>query len=275
MKKYGFLSVSLLIFAIALFLNLFRPDNHHDSPTPKAHAERVSEYTTLAVLYQQTAAEVRAMQYQTFNFAKTVLDEKLRTSKGAKKPAIVVDIDETVLDNSQYQAQCILGNFQYPVLWDEWCMLAKAPAIPGAVEFLNYAHSKKVAVFYISNRKAHLMDATVKNLSDAGFPNVKDPFLLLRTNESSKNKRREIIQKDYEILMLFGDNMGDFSGDWEHNNINDRFEITDAQKNLFGKTYFILPNSTYGDWEGAIYNYDFSLENAVKYRMRKEALKGF
>lgn len=275
MKKYGLLSVSLFIFSTALLLNLISSKNTPNAPAPKAHAERVNEYMTLAVLYHQTAAEVRALQYQTFNIAKTVLDEKLRIFKGQKTPAIVVDIDETVLDNCQYQAQCILDNFQYPVKWDEWCLLAEAPAIPGAAEFLNYAHSKKVSVFYVSNRKAHLKDATVKNLVEAGFPNVKDPFVMLRTDESSKNKRREMISKDYEILMLFGDNTGDFSGEWEHKNIEDRFRITDDNRSLFGKTYFVLPNSTYGDWEGAIYNYDFSLENAVKYRLRKEALKGF
>ncbi len=275
MKRYGFLSVSLLFLATALFLNLLIPEKTKHIPNPKAHAERVNEYMTLAVLYQQTAAEVKALQYQAYNVSKTVLDQKLRTYKGKKKPAIVVDIDETVLDNCQYQAQCILGNFQYPLRWDEWCLLAEAPAIPGAADFLNYADSKKVSVFYVSNRKAHLKDATVRNLIKEGFPNVKDQFLLLRTDESSKNKRRDLIMKDYEILMLFGDNLGDFSDDWEHTNIEDRFRITDEQKELFGNTYIVLPNSTYGDWEGAIYNYDFSHENAVKYRLRKDAMKGF
>jgi len=274
MKNYRLISFSILLLTAALILNVLRPaTNSH--PAPRSEAERLAEYTILAVLYQQTAAEVRALQYQTFNMAKPVLDEKLKSYKGKKKPAVVVDIDETVLDNCQYQAQCILGNFLYPIRWDEWCLLGSAPAIPGAAEFLNYAHSKNVAVFYVSNRKAHLKEATVKNLLNEGFPNVKDPFMMLRSAESSKINRRVQIEKDYEILMLFGDNMNDFSGDWEHKNIEDRFNTTDQKKNMFGNTYFVLPNSTYGDWEGAIYHYDFSHENAVKYRLRKEALKGF
>jgi 5'-nucleotidase (lipoprotein e(P4) family) len=275
MKKQILLSASIMIFSIVLAVLAFMPKSPQALPAPRSMAERLNEYMTLAVLYQQTAAEVRAMQYQTYNSAKPVLDAQLKAYRGSKKPAVVVDIDETILDNCQFQAQCILGNFQYPVRWDEWCNLAIAPAIPGSVEFLNYAHSKGVAVFYVSNRKAHLKDATVKNLVDAGCPNVKDQFLLFRTAENSKTARRAIIEKDHEILMLFGDNMGDFSADWEHKTIEDRFRMTDENKKLFGTKYFVLPNSTYGDWEAAIYGYDYSLESAVKYRMRKEALKGF
>jgi len=274
MKKHKLLSFSLMLLAVALFINVFNISTPR-VPGAKSEAERVAEYTTLAVLYQQTAAEVRALQYQTFNMAKPVLDDALKLYKGKKKPAVVVDIDETILDNAQYQAQCILENFQYPVKWDEWCLLGTAPAIPGAVDFLNYANSKNVAVFYVSNRKAHLQDATVKNLVAEGFPNVKDPFLMFRHKESSKIGRRAEIEKNYEILMLFGDNLNDFSGDWEYKGIADRFKTTDDLKNLFGKKYFVLPNSTYGDWEGAIYNYDFSLESALKYRMRKATLRGF
>jgi 5'-nucleotidase (lipoprotein e(P4) family) len=275
MKKHLFLSFSMLVLASALMLNVFKPSNNNPIPAPKSQVERLNEYMILAVLYHQTAAEVRGLQYQAFNMSKTVLNEKLKSYKGKKKPAVVVDIDETVLDNCQFQAQCILGNFQYPVKWDEWCLLGQAPAIPGAVDFLNYANSKGVAVFYVSNRKAHLKDATVKNLINEGFPNVKDPFLMLRTAESSKDKRREIIEKDYEILMLFGDNMGDFTSEWSNKSIEERFKATDKNKEFFGSKYIVFPNSTYGDWEAAIYNHDFSLESAIKYRMRKEALKGF
>ncbi len=274
MKKQ-LLPISIFVFAFALILNLVIPDKNELTPLPRSQAERVAEYTTLAVLYQQTAAEVRALQYQAFNMAKPVLDDKLRTYRGQKKPAIVVDIDETVLDNSQYQAQCILGNFQYPVKWDDWCLLGVAPAIAGASDFLNYAHSKKVTVFYVSNRKEHLKEATIQNLIKEGFPNVKEEFLMFRTKESSKDARRAQIEKDYEILMLFGDNMGDFTGQWSGKSIEDRFKATDENKDLFGKKYFVFPNSTYGDWESAIYGHDFSHESAIKYRMRKEALKGF
>lgn len=275
MKKYFIISTVIFILGTFMFVLSFTAKKSSNIPAPRTTAERLNEYMTLAVLYHQTSAEVRALQYQAFNIAKSVLDEKLKSYKGTKKTALVVDIDETVLDNCQYQAQCILGNFQYPARWDEWCNLASAPAIPGAVEFLNYAASKKVSVFYVSNRKAHLKNSTVKNLKELGFPNVSDPYLMFRTAESSKTVRRALIEKDYEILMLIGDNLNDFSELWENKAIVDRFNTTDGQKEMFGKKYFILPNSTYGDWEGAIYGYDFSYENAVKYRLRKEAMKGF
>lgn len=275
MKRTIFLIVSVIVFVAFGCKNSDDKKEHQSKPKPQASIEYINEYMTLAVLYQQTAAEVRAMQYQTYNMATIVLDEKLRYGTYSKKPAIVVDIDETVLDNSFYEAQMIIGNFQYPEKWDEWCLLGKAPAIPGAVDFINYAVQQNVDVYYVSNRKAHLKDATVKNLIDIGLKNVTEPFLMFRTAESSKDIRRAEIEVDHTIIMLIGDNMNDFSGAWEKKSIEEKFATTDNERNKFGVTYFVLPNSTYGDWEGAIYKYDFSKDNQQKDRMRKEALRGF
>ncbi len=238
-------------------------------------AEYKNEYMLLAVLYQQTAAEVRALQYQVFNFAKNILDEKLKDYSGAKKPAIVVDIDETILDNSPYQAQSILNGFLYPVKWDEWCSLAVASAIPGSVDFLNYAHSKGVAIFYITNRKENLRDVTVANLKNEGFPNLGPPFLIFGTGEHSKENRREKVRKEYEIIMLFGDNLHDFSACWDKTGLNDRKKITDSLRKEFGINYFVLPNSMYGDWEGTVYSYDYPSDIKKKKQLLLQNLNGF
>lgn len=273
MKKYfipALLSSSLVVLFVNLYSFISRPDVEKLS-----HSNRQNEYMLLAVLYQQTAAEVRALQYQVYQIARRVLDEKLSKEKFKKPPAIIVDVDETVLDNSPYEAQCILGNFKYPQNWDVWCMLAKAQAIPGSVEFLNYAYSRKVKIFYITNRKEHLKQATIKNLIDVGFPDVSDETVLCYQNTSSKELRRQKIREKYDVIMMFGDNLLDFTDDWAHKSIEQRFFITDSLRHKFGTEYFVLPNAMYGDWEGAIYNYDFGLDEAVKYRLRMNALRGF
>ena len=91
-----------------------------------------------------------------------MFDNELRMARLTKKMAIVVDIDETVLDNSPFEAKSIIENTDYPVYWDEWCQKEEARPIAGAVEFLNYAKSKGADVFYITNRKEHLKDVTIK-----------------------------------------------------------------------------------------------------------------
>lgn len=234
-----------------------------------------NERLMLATLYQQIAPEVRALQYQTYNQAKFILEKLLLDNSFEKPLAIVVDIDETVLDNSPYQANSILNNFSYPENWDQWCMLAKAKPIAGAIEFLNFADSKGIAVFYISNRKDNLLEATIKNLADYNYPQVKEERILLRTEEASKTKRRNIVEEKYEIIMLFGDNMNDFFEYTEEKSIEEKFQITDSLKNLFGVKYFVLPNAMYGDWEAAIYDYDYSEKEEDRAKLRKKTLIGY
>src|SRR5205823_3037089 len=112
-----------------------------------------SEYVTGAVLWTQSSAEYRALAYQTFTLARLRLDQGLRTSgfkrrANAKPPAIIVDIDETVLDNTRYEASLVLRGLSCdPVLWTEWCQRAGAGAVPGALDFLKYAARRGIHVF--------------------------------------------------------------------------------------------------------------------------------
>jgi len=263
-SKYKNLILALFYFVLSIVLISCNQKKEHDN-----------ERMMLATLYQQIAPEVRAMQYQTYNQAKFILDKLLSDNTSEKPLAIVVDIDETVLDNSPYQANAILHNFSYPENWDQWCMLAKAKPIAGAVDFLNYADSKGIAVFYISNRKENLLEATIKNLADYNFPQVKEERILLRTDKASKTIRRNIVEENFEIIMLFGDNMNDFFDYTEEKSIEKKFEITDSLKNLFGVKYFALPNAMYGDWEAAIYNYDYSGKEEERATLRNKTLIGY
>ncbi len=234
-----------------------------------------NDYMLLATVYQQHAAENKALCYQAFNCAKTSLDQKLKNYKGKKKTAVVVDIDETILDNSPFEVKCILDNTNYPIGWDEWMNSADAEIIPGAVSFLKYAASKDVEVFYITNRKQKYFEPTLKNLKFHGFPDADSSHLMLRTESSDKQARRNLVLEDYDILLLAGDNLADFSQLFYHKNAEERLALTDSLRNEFGSSFIVLPNATYGDWESAALEYNFDLKKAEKLDKLKSVLKDF
>ena len=133
---------------------------------PKKTANNIHIRNTMATIYVQQAPEYIALAEQAYAIARVSLDNQF---KMATSPlAVVLDIDETVLDNSPFQAKQILENFNYPEHWDEWVNKEEAKPIPGSLEFLQYADSKGIVIFYISNRKAHLIEATINNLNKYG-----------------------------------------------------------------------------------------------------------
>lgn len=247
------------------------------APTEKANLD----YQVAAVLYVQKAAEYRALAYQTFNLARLRLDADLDKKNVKKLPkdqrklarSIIVDIDETVLDNSPSQAAAIkYGRPFNQTDWYAWGEMRKAKVIPGAVEFLNYAVSKGVKIFYISNRDEVQKPATIDNLKKAGFSDVSADNVLLRTTESSKDARRAIAGSKHRIVMLIGDNLDDFTSAFERKSIADRFAETDKARAEFGKRFIVLPNAMYGTWENAIYEYG-RLTEVQKAEKRAAALE--
>jgi len=229
-------------------------------PAPAASLE----YQVAAILYQQKAAEYRALAYQAFNLARWQLDADLDKKNEKKLPkdqrkmprAIVVDVDETVLDNSPAQAYGVKNNIPFNQKdWYAWGEMRKAKAIPGAVEFLNYAVSKGVKVFYVTNRDEVQKQATIDNLKSVGFNDVGPDNVMLRQTESTKEPRRKAIEAKHRIVLLMGDNLDDFSDAFERKDIAARFAETDRVRDLWGKKFIVLPNAMYGTWENAIYNY--------------------
>jgi 5'-nucleotidase (lipoprotein e(P4) family) len=226
------------------------------------------------ILYQQQAAEYRALCYQSFNLAAMRLNEIVKTK--AKKLAIITDLDETILDNSYQQAELIKNNQNYSSKsWKEWTGKSAATGVPGAVEFLQKAKQKGVTIFYISNRDTSEVKSTMINLQKLKLPNADDAHMLFLSNTSSKEARRQIVMKKYNVVMLLGDNLNDFMQTFEKKNIADRFAETDKVKNEWGKKFIVLPNSAYGEWENAIYNYERNLTPEEKENKRREKLKGY
>ncbi|MDD3875645.1 MAG: 5'-nucleotidase, lipoprotein e(P4) family [Bacteroidales bacterium] len=234
-----------------------------------------NEHLTMAILFQQRAAEYKALCYQAFNVASIMLDNDLAIDTITKPRALVFDIDETLLDNSPYEAKCVLDSISYPEQWSEWCQLAAAKAIPGAVEFVNAALNKGYSIFYVSNRKAEFFEATKQNMLSEGFPLPSDEFLLMRTDENSKEARRISIEEKYHISMLVGDNLADFCTVFDNADLSERNAQTDNLKHKFGTKYIVLPNAMYGDWEMAVFDNNKDLSNEDKGKIRRDSLIGF
>jgi 5'-nucleotidase (lipoprotein e(P4) family) len=234
----------------------------------------LNEQSVLAINWVQTSAEFRALSYQSFNLARMNLDSFLASHSGSKPVSIIADADETLIDNSTYQAWLVGQDFGYSSkTWTPWMAAAEAKAMPGAVEFLNYAKQKNVEVFYVTNRKMVGYEGTEKNLKALGFPYVDKKHLLLRTKSSDKQPRRDMVAKDYDIALLLGDNLNDFLSVFRKKPIDGRFAETDKIKEMWGKKFIMFPNPLYGDWEGGIYKGNWGASAAEKDQMRKDALE--
>src|SRR5262249_50682009 len=131
-------------------------------------------------------------------------------------PAVILDLDETVLDNSGYQAWMTLRGTTFdPKTWNAYVNTVTSLAVPGALEFARYADAKGVKGFYVSNRRAEEGPATRKNRKKPGFPRGEgvDTRLMSRKQPdggSAKGTRRAFVAKSYRILLNVGDNLGDF-----------------------------------------------------------------
>jgi acid phosphatase len=192
-------------------------------------------------------------------------------------PAIILDIDETVLDNSPFQARMIKQGKSYNSAdWNAWCNEANAEAIPGAVTFTREAAKKGVAIFYISNRDHSVEDATRQNLIELGFP-VSDSLDTILTNgekpdwNSSKINRRATVEQNYRVIMLFGDDLNDFI---PAKNITqqERDTIIEDYSEYFGRKWFMLPNPVYGSWDQALYNFNRHLTQEERLEIQRKQL---
>lgn len=245
------------------------------SPDSSAEGSLRNEYMVLATLYQQQAGEYRALCYQAYNIGRMLLDRDLADKTIDKHRAVVLDVDETVLDNSPFQAKCILEGTSYPVNWDAWCNLAMAEAVPGALDFLAYAKANGLSVYYVTNRKLHLREVTIANLKQLGFPDADTDHVIMRTDVNSKEPRRLGISGRHHISLLFGDNLNDFSDIFEKDNNGLRNKAVDSVRKAFGQRFVVLPNAMYGDWESAIYKGRSKESDSVKFQLRRNALRSF
>ena len=265
-------------------------------PTPVAAAsESVPANDNLnAVAWTQTAIEHDLVFIQTYRDAESRLlaalknprwdalpkDDRVAPIKGLK-PAVVLDIDETVLDNSPYQARLIKHGGEFNEAdWANWCKEEIARALPGVVEFTQFAARHGIAVIYVSNRAKDLDQVTLENLRKVGLP-VSGPqaFLGLGTFVagceqigSEKSCRRQLISHKYRVLMQFGDQIGDFVTVVANNAAGRRRAMAPYMK-WIGTRWFVLPNPTYGAWEPALFNNNWSAPLEQRRQQKIDALR--
>jgi len=227
---------------------------------------------TFATAYQQRSAEYKALCYQAFNIAHLRIEEFNR-QRSLKPKAIMTDIDETILNNSPYQARQLLQGKDYdPVSWKEWTAKGEADTLPGALNFLKYASASGIEIFYVTNREENERERTLNNLKKFNFPNADNEHLLLKQNSSSKEERKNSIAQTHTIILLMGDNMNDFSFLFEKKNSDERNKVADSFAANFGNRFIVLPNPVYGDWESSLYGYNYELTAAQKDSVIKASL---
>ena len=251
-----------------------------------------------ATLWVQTSAEYQGNSEMVFNVAESRLS-LLRDKQGvtadidqAKSfgclagmscpglaaagliPAVVLDIDETVLDNSAFLARLIKNGGQWqPDSWDDWVAERAAAPVPGALAFVARARAEGVAVIYMTNRRCSVREEgselspqqpcpqkldTLTNLIAAGFPPLVPVDLLILRGErpewdsAEKHTRRQHIAERYRIMMLIGDDLGDLASNIKKSSVEERARFVSAHEFLLGNYWFQLTNPTYGSWKNAL-----------------------
>lgn len=228
-----------------------------------------------AALWQQRSAEYKALCLQAYNIARTRLDEHL--SHQSELPlAIVTDIDETVLDNSPYTVHTALKGEGYEeTSWLEWTAKAVADTVPGALSFLKYAASKGVHVYYITNRIEAERTSTLRNLQRWQFPDADDAHLLLKTGTSGKEDRRRQVAQTHNIVLLMGDNLGDFAEIFDKQPVDKREQLTLSAAADFGNRFIVLPNPMYGDWLPAMFQFNYKRRAAEMDSLLRGELRNY
>jgi acid phosphatase len=239
-------------------------------------AERRDAHENLhAVLWMQTSAEYQALTRGIYKLAASQLDRALadprwtaipeqagRPDLGSLIPAVILDVDETVLDNSPSEGQRVLDRTRYePDVFAQWVTRADAEAIPGADVFIRYALSKGVQVYLVTNRQAAVKPATVANLAKRNMP-IGAEFVLCRGEQGwdlDKSSRRQFVASNHRVLLMAGDDLGDFvsiSEDGSDRMLAQpaRAALVDRYSGYWEDRWMVLPNPAYGSWERIFYS---------------------
>jgi acid phosphatase len=231
-----------------------------------------------AVPWVRTSVEYKAAALQTYQMAGHALEAMLadrawsalpvQTDAGNLPPAIILDVDETVLDNSLYQ-QRHGGEFD-PDTWDDWLAETAAAPIPGVVAFLKQVEGLGITPFFVTNRPCRKRAAnpdpcpqerdTLVNLNSVGIATDTAHLMLLDEQpdwQREKQTRRMAIGSRYRVLMLFGDQLGDFLPCVRARaerpctvpaTAASRRGLYEQHATYWGHGWYLLPNPMYGSW---------------------------
>ena len=274
MKKCKVL-YSAVFFAACLTVGF--PVQAQTIPVEKPYSLKdLNEQLVMATLWVQTSAEYRALCQQAYNMARMMLDKDLAEVKTDKKRIVIVDGDETTIQANEYEAYMIGKDLEYPSQWYDWVASASGKAIPGAVEFLTYAASKGVETYYVTNRKVDLeYQGTLDNLKKLGYPSVDAEHVVYRQKGASDDKqpRQMALEEKYHLVAYVGDNLEDYPISIYQKPIEERYRISDAHKDEWGKRFIVLPNPMYGAWEKAIKDNKKGVPAEEQNKLRKALLR--
>ena len=234
-----------------------------------------------AILWQTTSAEYQVLAKSIYATATLHLERALADRHWSAlpeqqdnfqhlPPAIIMDIDETVLDTGRFQSHLVKNRTRFSTaVWREWMSHNDPPAVPGALDFISFAQARGVTVFFITNRDQATEAATRRHLGAVGIELPTDIDTVLCANERAdwgidKGRRRRFLGQTHRALMLFGDDLGDFISEYR-NSPAARFKEP-FKHSFWGTKWFMLPNPMYGSWEGSLYDYrsDLGLEGIAQ-----------
>ena len=248
--------------------------------------QRVTHERLHGVLWIQTSVEHAVATTQAFSAASVNLEKALNDPAWTAAleqtggyqnlaPAVIFDVDETVLDNSPFQARLVIDGLDYDhALWEAWVKESNAKPMPGAKEFIQILKEKGVKVFYVTNRA--IEQPTVENIRKVLDPDVTPGNVLCRNEmpgwSSDKTSRREFIAKDYRIVLLVGDDYNDFTFLGKVTPA-ERIEKANNHKTYWGRKWILISNPLYGNWEKALYNYDYNMSDKDRLESKYKLLR--
>ena len=246
-----------------------------------------------AILWMQNSAEYQAVARQAYAAAAYQIDKALDDigstaldgttgNIALKKPAVILDVDETVLRNTPYGAWTIRNQKSWNQQdWLEWCRLEAAESVPGVVDYIQTAMAKGVHIIYLTNRSDKVATATRNNLSSEGLISDHEKVSLYfkededrlggKFHETGKIFRRQQVEKEYRVIQMFGDSLGDFTGNG-HLSVMDRRALVNHNQSKWGRSWFMLPNPEYGSWKESLKDYQH-LNQAETFNKEMRALQ--
>lgn len=245
-----------------------------------------------ATLWMRDAAEFEACCRQAFVAASRTLAAAAADAKVAALPntagdgarlAVITDLDETMVDNLLFQEHQVRDGVDFgDAGWTAWVNSGRAGLLPGAAEFLREALAMpQVDVFYISNRTTpdHVA-GTLATLRDVDAKLANEPQRLLlkvKGGSSDKSARRAQVAKDRRVVLLLGDDLGDFVSVPKVDATHGIEDVVKARRQLvadagpkWGTTWIVLPNPSYGSWSRVYESPDLE----IGHRQRLDRLRG-
>lgn len=229
-----------------------------------------------ALVWKQTSAEYRAVTMGAFAAARAALETALADpdwtaaleQSGPVRdlpPAVILDLDDTILDTGPYQAWLITTGRSYSAeSFSDWVEERGVDPVPGARDYLAFLERHGITPFFVSNRAARLEEATRDALTALGvkLPADVDTVLLKREHREwgvLKGSRRAVVAGRYRVLQIVGDSLGDFFDDFGVNPAQ-RAHAADSEARYWGTRWVMLPNPVYGSWENAAAEYNIKLD---------------